>query len=225
MEVRKPSTMDLLQVALQNNAAIDVIERLAALQEKALAREAEIDFNDALTRIQEKIKRIAPDMIGQKNNKYASYAAIDRIIRPIYSVEGMSLSFTHADCPKPDYIRVICRCALRGHKELYQVDWPVDTKGPEGKPVMTATQATGVSDSYAKRYLVKDIFNIAIGELDTDGNCATNGELQEQIEWIASAKDLDELKKLYRAAYEMFEANPGALKAIIAAKNARKAEL
>jgi hypothetical protein len=27
MELRKPSTMDLLQVALQNNAAIDVIER------------------------------------------------------------------------------------------------------------------------------------------------------------------------------------------------------
>ena len=40
MEVRKPSTMDLLQVALQNNAAIDVIERLAALQEKALAQDA-----------------------------------------------------------------------------------------------------------------------------------------------------------------------------------------
>lgn len=216
--------MDLLSVALKNNAAIDVIERLAALQEKALARDAEIDFNDALNRIQEQIKRIAPDLVGNKSNKYATYAAIDRVIRPIYAAEGMSLSFTHADCPKADYIRVICRCALRGHKEFYQVDWPVDTKGPKGEPVMTATQATGASDSYAKRYLVKDIFNIAIGELDNDGADASNGELVEQLEWIANAKDLDELKKLYTNAYKMFE-SAGARKAIIAAKDARRQEL
>jgi len=215
--------MDLLSLALNKKAAINVIERLAALQEKMQARDAEIEFNEALTRIQEKIKRIAPDMEGAKSNKYASYAAIDRVIRPIYAAEGMSLSFTHADCPKPDHIRVICRCALRGHKELYQVDWPVDTKGPKGEPVMTATQATGASDSYAKRYLVKDIFNIAIGELDNDGE--TNGALMEQLDWIANAKDAAELKRLYANAYNMFESVPPALKAIIAANRKRREEL
>lgn len=218
------TAMDLLSIALHNNAAIDVIERMAALQREERAQESEIDFNDALNRIQEKIKRIAPDLENpQKHSKYASYAAIDRVIRPIYSAEGMSLSFTHADCPKPDHIRVICRCALRGHKELYQVDWPVDTKGPKGEPVMTATQATGASDSYAKRYLVKDIFNIAIGELDTDGE-VTNGELMEKLEWIANAKDPDELKKLYKDAYQQFEENPGAIKAIVAARKAKAKE-
>ena len=53
---RKPpessSPLDLLSIALQNNAAIDVIERLAALQEKAMMRDAEITFNDALSRVQ-----------------------------------------------------------------------------------------------------------------------------------------------------------------------------
>lgn len=214
----------LLSLALTNHAAIDVIERLAALQEKEWQRKSEIHFNEALSRIQEKIKRIAPDMVGQKSNKYASYAAIDRVIRPIYSMEGMSLSFTHADTPKPDHIRVICRCAVAGHKELYQVDWPVDTKGPKGEPVMTSTQATGVSDSYAKRYLVKDIFNIAIGELDTDGE-ATNGDLGEQIEWIVNAGTMDELFKLYKQAYVKFDGNKNAQLALIKAKDARKKEL
>lgn len=225
LAVVQQSPMTLLQMALSHNAGIDVIERLAALQDKERARLDEIDFNDAMNRVQEKIRRIAPDLENpQKRSKYASYAAIDRVVRPIYAAEGFSLSFTHAECPKPEHIRVIGRLALRGHKEFYQVDWPVDTKGPKGEPVMTATQATGASDSYAKRYLVKDIWNIAIGELDTDGELESNGDLMEAIEWIENCKDADELRKFYKQGYEKFEANPAALKAIIAAKNEKRKE-
>lgn len=221
----KPSTMmELLSIALKNNAAIDVIERLAALQEKQLARDAEIEFNEALNRVQEKIKRIAPDMNRTDGkSKWASYAAIDRVIRPIYAAEGMSLSFTHADCQKADHIRVICRVAMRGHKELYQVDWPVDTAGPKGGAVMTLTDATGASDSRAKRYLVKDIFNIAIGEGEADGQ-ATNGDLAIGLEWIEKATSKEDLSRLYSQLYEKFEANPPALKTVIAANRKKRLE-
>jgi len=112
--------LNLLQLALSKDAAIDVIERLAALQREAREREAMIDFNDALNRVQEQIKRIAPDLENpSKKSRYASYAAIDRIIRPIYSKEGFGLSFTHADCPKADHIRVVARLSLRAHVEHY----------------------------------------------------------------------------------------------------------
>lgn len=224
--IEKPTPMDLLSVALHNNAAIDVIERLAALQEKAMAREAEVDFNESLTRVQEQIKRIAPDLDNpQTRSKYASYAAIDRKIRPIYSEQGFSLSFNTADCPIPDHIRVTCRVALRGHKELYQVDMPADGKGAKGGDVMTKTHAAGAAMSYGMRYLVKGIFNIAVGEEDTDGNL-TNGALVEQLEWIANAKDAAELKRLFAQAWNMFEeSNPAALKAIVAANKKRREEL
>jgi hypothetical protein len=80
------SPMNLLSSALHNNAAIDVIERLAALQEKIMLRDAEIQFNDALSRVQAEIKRVAPDLQNpQTSSRYASYAAIDRVIRPIYT--------------------------------------------------------------------------------------------------------------------------------------------
>jgi hypothetical protein len=221
--IAKPTFMDLLSLALHNNAAIDVVERLAALQEKQMAREAEIEFNEALHRVQEQIKRVAPDLYNeQTRSKWASYAAIDRKIRPIYSAEGFALSFSHGDSPKPDHIRVIGRLSLRGHKEFYQIDMPVDTKGPKGSDVMTLTHATGASDSYAKRYLVKDIFNIAIGDDDADGNI--NGELTEQIEWLQNARNQEELKKLFAGAYEKFETNPAALRALVAAKNEKKKE-
>jgi hypothetical protein len=224
---RAPTHMDLLSLALHNHAAIDVIERLAALQRDEQDRNAEIDFNEALNRVQDKIKRIAPDLENpQKHSRYASYAAIDRVIRPIYGPEGFSLSFTHADCPKPDHIRVICWVRLRGHKEPYQVDWPVDTKGPKGEPVMTATQATGASDSYAKRYLVKDIFNIAIGEDDTDGNGVAMGRVEELCEWLSNAKDLPELQRLWMIAKKegVDNSDRKALQMFTAAKDARKKE-
>jgi hypothetical protein len=216
--------LDLLSVALQKDAAIDVIERLAALQEKALQRDAEIDFNAAMNRVQEQIKRIAPDLDNpQTHSRYASYAAIDRKIRPIYSQEGMSLSFNTDDCPLPEHVRVVCYVSLRAHTRRYQVDMPCDGKGAKGADVMTKTHAMGAAMQYGMRYLVKYIFNVAIGDEDTDGN-ATNGELAEAIEWIQNASSKEELKKLYEPLWKKFEANPAALKVLVDAKNTKRKE-
>lgn len=225
-EPMQHTPMDLLSVALKNNAAIDVIERLAALQEKARARDDEIDFNEAMNRIQEQIKRIAPDLTNpQTSSRYASYPKIDRVIRPIYAAASMSLSFTTEDCPLAEHVRVVCFVALRGHTRKYQIDMPCDGKGAKGGDVMTKTHATGAAVQYGMRYLVKGIFNIAIGSEDTDGNEATNGELAERLEAIADAGDVEVLATVYKAAFKQFATKPEALKALIAAKDARKKEL
>jgi hypothetical protein len=47
---------------------------------------------------------------------------------------------------------------------------PADGKGAKGGDVMTKTHATGAAMSYGMRYLLKMIFNVAIGEDDKDGN-------------------------------------------------------
>jgi len=199
MQKRQPSTMELLHIALTNNAAIDVIERLAALQEKALAAGAELDFNDSLNRVQAEIKRVAPDMENtNKKNKWASYAAIDRVIRPIYSREGFSLSFTHGDSPKPDHLRVICRVSLRGHKEFYQMDMPVETQGPQGGAVMTKMDATAAADSRGKRYLIKDIFNIAVAE---EGGQMPQDELEERISHFSKCQTVAEVFQHFKDSY------------------------
>ncbi|HEX3941607.1 MAG TPA: ERF family protein [Acidobacteriaceae bacterium] len=226
--------INLLSLALENNAAIDVIERLAVLQEKTLFREAKVSFSDALSRIQAEIKRIAPDLVNpQTSSKYASYAAIDRVIRPIYTREGMSLSFSHADCPKPEHVRVLCFASLGAYTRTYQMDMPCDGKGARGGDVMSKTHATAAADSYAKRYLVKDIFNISIGEYDTDGNLPTqsNGisaaEVQERCAKISNAPNMAELKAIYKAAYveASYAGDQSAQAAYIRSKDARKREL
>jgi len=225
---------DLLTLALQHDAGIDVIERLAALQEKALAREAEIAFNDALSRIQAEVKRVAPDLLNpQTSSRYASYAAIDRVIRPIYTAEGMSLSFSDADCPKPDHIRIVCYASLGAYTRTYQKDMAADGKGAKGGDVMTKTHAEAAADSYAKRYLVKNIFNIAIGEDDDDGNCKAatpripTQRVEEMIAKIRAAQNGDDLFRAFKAAYvEGHEKqDTAALDAYIKAKDARRKEL
>jgi hypothetical protein len=47
---------------------------------------------------------------------------------------------------------------------------PTDGKGAKGGDVMTKTHAAGAGMQYGMRYLLKGIFNVAIGEEDKDGN-------------------------------------------------------
>jgi len=221
-----PTSLDVLSVALSNGAAIDVIERLTALREKELARAAESAFAAALARIQAEIRRVAPDLQNPStSSRYASYAAIDRIVRPIYTREGMSLSFSHTDSPKPEHVRVLCFASLGSYTRTYQIDMPTDGKGARGGDVMTKTHAMAAADSYAKRYLIKDVFNIAIGEEDTDGNPVTNGEIAKHLDAIAKARSIEELKSRWKAAMEAAGTSRTAQLAVIQAKDARKREL
>jgi hypothetical protein len=108
----------------------------------------------------------------QTKSKYASYADLDRAVRPIYSDHGFSLSFDSGDNAPADCVRVVCKVAHRGgHREIHHLDMPADGKGAKGGDVMTKTHATGAAITYGKRYLLGMIFNLAVGE-DDDGNSA-----------------------------------------------------
>jgi len=223
----------MIRLAVERGASIETIERLVALQEKMLARKAEIEFNEALNRVQSKIKRVAPDLDNsQTRSKYASYAAIDRVIRPIYSEEGFSLSFSEEDCPKPEHVRIVCFVSKGAHTRQYRKDMPADGKGAKGSDVMTKTHAAAAADSYAKRYLVKDIFNVAIGEDDRDGNGTGSGsmddsQVDELCRQMSEVNTMDELRAVYGKAYGLAQTanDRQAMAAIIQAKDAAKKRL
>ena len=158
-----PATpMGLIQMALQNNANIDTIERLVALQERMMAQDAVMAFNAAMNRAQTEMGRVARDMENpQTHSKYASYAALDREIRPIYTKEGLALSFNSGETLVPDHVRIVCNVSHSlGHTATYFIDMPNDGKGAKGGDVMTKTHATGSATSYGRRYLLMMIFNI-----------------------------------------------------------------
>lgn len=148
------------------------LEKLVELHERAVAREARLAFYSALTAAQSEMRPIAADATNpQTKSRYATYAALDNKLRPLYNQHGFGLSFNTADSPLPEHVRVLCSVThVGGHEATYQVDMPCDGKGARGGDVMTKTHAAGAAMSYGMRYLLKMIFNVSVGEDDRDGN-------------------------------------------------------
>src|SRR2546426_1443925 len=152
---------------------VDKLDRLLQMRERENARVAERAFNTALAEAQTEMHPVAADSDNpQTRSRYASYAALDRAVRPIYTTHGFALSFNTADAPGPEQARILCDvCHAGGHTRRYHVDMPVDGKGARGSDVMTKTHAMGSGLSYGMRYLLRMIFNLAIDQ-DDDGNAA-----------------------------------------------------
>lgn len=151
---------------------VEKMERLFAMSERVQQRQAEAAFNAAMNDAQSDMRPISADAHNpQTKSKYASYAQLDKALRPIYTKHGFSLSFGEADSPKPEHVRVVCWVShVGGHTREYHRDMPADGKGAKGGDVMTKTHAAGAAGSYGARYLLKGIFNVAVGEDDRDGN-------------------------------------------------------
>lgn len=228
---RPTGMMDMLQLAIEKDSAIDIIERLRAMQLEDRAYLAELDFNDSMHRCQEKMRPISADCYNpQTKSKYASYKQLDKALRPIYTGEQFSLSFNGADCPLPEHERVLCYVSRGGHTRTYQADVPNDGKGAKGGDVMTKTHASGAAKAYGMRYLLKMIFNVAVGEDDDDGNLG--GDMDEKdfiyhVEAIENATTLEDLSKVFKAAYRaaMEAKDKQAQNSFIEKKDARKKEL
>jgi len=167
------STIQMIERAAVNpEVDIDKMERLMNMQERMMDRNAETEFNQAMSIAQSEVGFVNVDLKnGQTHSKYASYVQMDRALRPVYTRRGFALSFNTEATDKPDMVRVLCYVTHKaGHTRNYSIDMPADGKGAKGGDVMTKTHATGAASSYGMRYLLKLIFNVAIGEEDTDGN-------------------------------------------------------
>jgi ERF superfamily len=163
----------ITKAALDPSFDLGRLQSLIEMKERMQARAAEVAFDAAMSDAQSEMRPVAADSNNpQTRSKYASYAALDRAIRPIYTKHGFSLTFDTGDCPLELHVRVLCRASHRGgHNRGYHIDMPADGKGAKGGDVMTKTHATGSAISYGMRYLLKMIFNLSVGE-DDDGNKA-----------------------------------------------------
>lgn len=160
------------RAARDPNVDIDKMQRLFSMRKEIAQEIAEREFNAAMNACQAEMRPIAADAENpQTRSKYATYAKLDKVLRPIYTKHGFSISYDEADSPKPEHVRCLAYVSHSGgYTRTYRRDMPADGKGAKGGDVMTKTHAVGSAHSYGDRYLLKGIFNIAIGEDDTDGN-------------------------------------------------------
>lgn len=169
---------------------IDKMDRLLQMREREEKRVAEGEFNAAMTAAQVAMGRIKTNKDNsQTHSRYADYAALDRVLRPIYTAHGFALSFNTADGAPEGMARVVAHVSRGAYTRDYHVDMPTDGKGAKGNDVMTKTHATGAAMTYGMRYLLKMIFNVAIGEDDTDGNLPGDALTDEQAEELKKMID------------------------------------
>lgn len=191
VQVGGASLMEVIsRAAADPSTDVDKLERLLGMYERITARDAEQSYHAAMNAAQEEMRPIAADANNpQTKSKYASYAALDRVLRPIYTKHGFSISFDTADGAPAEHLRVVGKVGHRdGHKEAPHLDMPADGKGAKGGDVMTKTHATGAAITYGKRYLLGMVFNIAVGE-DNDGNSPVQFISEDQMSELVALMD------------------------------------
>lgn len=172
----------ITSAAANKDVDIEKMERLFAMHQQIVARESEAAFNTALARAQANIEPVAAKAWNdQTTSYYAKLAAVNKMLMPIATREGLSISFDTADCPREGWFRTVAKVShAAGHTREYHYDLPLDDSGIKGTANKTKVHAAGSTSSYARRYLVCMIFNISTGDdNDAQGSGQREGAMSE----------------------------------------------
>ena len=226
----------LEKVALDPGADATKLERIVGMYERVKAEEAELAFNAAKGRILKKLAGIKvvknksalyeidkgkPQKGTYEAFKYAPLEEIDKHLRPLLLEEEMDLSYS--DEPR-EHGWIVIRGRLKhlpsGYFEDSFMPAPLDTSG--GK---STVQGVGSTNSYLRRYITCNIFNIVIVGDDDDGNGGTLDEAQTTtlLNLIKKAKVGPKFLKYMRAQSIQEAGSLEASVATIASRDYRKA--
>ena len=224
------------RVALDPGADAEKLGRMTAMYEALKAKEAELAYNAAKGRILKKLLGIKivknRSVLNEVDNakpqrgigeafKYAPLEEIDKHLRPLLAEEEMDLSYSDEPAAGGGLrIRGRLKHLRSGYYEDSFLSAPPDTTGGKSN-----VQAVGSTNSYLRRYVACNIFNIVVVGDDDDGNGGTIDEAQSRtlLALIKKAKVGPKFLK-YMKARNVEEA--GSLKAAvatIAARDYRKA--
>lgn len=212
MPVSESAAMMLViqRAATDPNCDVEKMERLYAMHERMLDRQAAQEFAEAMALCQAEAKKAAKDRTNtQTKSDYATLEAIDEAIRPVYTRHGFSLSFDTDESPLANHVRILCDVMHKGgHTKRYKYDNPMDDKGIQGSVNKTPTHARGSAVTYGRRYATMLIFNIQTGQNDDDGNGVHADEpAPTYADWheaIAGEFTVDGLKRVKSELVEKF---------------------
>ena len=146
------------------NFDVSVARELLEMQKDFMKQQAIINFNNDFSLMSKEIPVIAKTKKAH-NTWYAPLEDIVKITQPILSKYGFSISFSTSQNGL-DSVTVQCTLMHRdGHSTSTELMLP--TKSVSNS--MNAMQAIGAAITYAKRYTLSGILNIATGDDDNNG--------------------------------------------------------
>lgn len=213
---------DMLAHAVTNNASLDVVEKMMALQERWEANQARKAFDDAMARLRQNMPAIVKDKEvdfttskGRTHYRYEDLNSVTAAISPVMA--DLGLSFRWRTDNNSSGVRVTCVITHRdGHYEETSLSAPLDASGNKN-----AIQAIGSATTYLQRYTLKAALGLAAA-VDDDGaggpdqrtdERPARQEKQEQQQTASKADSRDTYARLSAAnraiqTLEQWEAFP-----------------
>lgn len=176
-EPSPPSMLNFIALALRD-PAIDVekLRALLGMQKELLADEARAKFDAAMAAAQSEMQPVVRNKKNdQTHSNYADLRAVDDAIRSIYTAHGFSLSFTERPTGN-ELMEIVCLVSHSpapgqlGDKREYAFFAPPDTIGPKGSPTKTSLHGRASTNTFLKRQIISNVFNLAFRDEDDDGN-------------------------------------------------------
>lgn len=158
---------------------MDKMERLLAMQERILDRNARMAYSTALATMQPLMPVITErggikNKDGQFQSRYALWEDINDAIKPLLAQHGFALSFRTGTTTDGKITVTGILSHREGHQEETTISLPHDSSGSKN-----AVQAVGSSTSYGKRYTAIALLNITTRGEDDDGKAAPNDWINE----------------------------------------------
>ena len=190
------------RVALNPEIDVEKMRQLLDMQLKIMDRQAAEAYAKAMMTAQNEMPAVVVNKENkQTNSRYADLEAVNRIVTPIATKNGFSISFNTEKSSLENHVQIVATVLHSGgHFKVYNYDAPMDDAGIAGKINKTPTHARASSISYGQRYLLKLIFNLTIAGEDNDGNGQTDErginieaikEMGHKEAWIKVKEHLD----------------------------------
>lgn len=203
--VEKEPVSAIIQVieraAMNPDIDVEKMERLLAMQERIMERNARTEFYDDFARMQSEMPVITEKgaivVKGETRSRYARFEDIVDIVRPILQKYGFAISFrvTEKD-PGISVTGVLTHRA--GHREETTMYVPSDMSGSKND-----VQALGSAISYGKRYVLNAMLNITTRGEDDDGVAADPDIIGRYVRMGAAIRDnLDSIVYIKAALFE-----------------------
>jgi hypothetical protein len=179
-EIATTSPSQLMQIAVEQNADVDKLEKLMELQERWNAGQAKSAYYESFTQFQSELPVIEKKKSGH-NIKYAPLSDIVEQIKPLLVKHGLSFRFEQNHSEGIEVTCIVTHSA--GHSERTTMKAAADTSGSKN-----SVQAIASTVTYLSRYTLCSAFGITTADEDMDGRLPP-----PEIVTEAQAKEIKDL--------------------------------
>lgn len=171
------------QMVTSGNFDVSVARELLEMQKDFMKHQAIINYNNDFALMSKEIPVIAKSKKAH-NTSYAPLEDIVKVVQPILSKYGFSVSFT---TEQQGLDAVTINCILQ-HKDGHNTSTSLMLPTKAVNNSMNAMQAIGAAISYGKRYTICGILNIATAQDDDNNGFAVNAKIESAKRSLTDAR-------------------------------------